>query len=261
VVLDARDSVLATKSASAQISVKPPLNVSFLNVFLDKTETDVNSLLKSVLMVTPVPLTLATLLLDVSSPPLLAMITTNVLMIHVSQLLDADSFPRIVLNLILVSLMDVHLEMEHKMDVPKPQLTVIDVLSTTLLAPRLTVRVTSVNQLLVSVLLLTRTVTITTSAPMMDVILTTINAPTPQSAVMMETPVPLILATQLQDVNTPQLISPLVTINQFVPLILATQPRDVSTHQLLALLHLFARLLLVTLSWDVKKLTKIVDLS
>jgi hypothetical protein len=77
----------------------------------------------------------------------------------------------------------------------------------------------------------------------------------------MEMPVPLIPAILSLDANTPQLISPLVTINQFVPLILAILKLDASTHQLPALLHQSARLLLVTLFWDVKKSTKTVDLS
>jgi len=261
VVLDARDSVLATKFVFAQISVKQTAYVSFLNVFPDKTEMDVNSPLKSVPMVTPVLQTLATLPLDASLLELPVTITINVPMTLAYLPLDADSFPRTVLNLILVSHILALLEMDLQMDVPKLQLIAIDVQSTMLLVQRLTVRSMSANHQLVSVLPLTRTVTTITSVPMMDVTLTLINAPTHQLAVMMVTHVQLILATQFLDVLTPPSIPPLVTINQCVPQILATLPRDVSTHQLHALLPQFVKLLLVTLFWDVKKLIKTVDLS
>jgi len=257
VELDVKDSALATKSASALIYVNLLTNVLFQDVLLDKTETDANSPPRTAMTTMLVLLTLVTLLLDVSTLLLLAMIIMLVLLILVSLLLDADSFPEIVLNLIHVSLMDVLL----LVDVTRLQSSVIDVPSTMLLAPRLTARLTLANLPLDFAELLTRTVTITTFAPMMDVMLPMINAPTLQSLVMMVMPVPLILVTQLLDVLTPQLILPLVMILPFVPLILAILKLDVLTHQSVALLLLFARLLLVTLSWDAKKPTKTVDLS
>jgi len=171
--------------------------------------------------------------------------------------LDANSFQLIVLDLIHVS----HMDAMSTLDVLKPQFSVIDVPSQSmLLATKLTAKLTSVTQLVETVLLQTRTVMTTTSVLTMDVMLLMINAPTHLLIVMTEMLVLLILVTQLLDVLIPQLIFPLVTINPFAQPILATLKLDASTHQSLVLLPLSVKLLLVTLSWDVKKTIKTVDL-